>query len=49
MTGFRHTDPRFPFLWAGASQPAGRRNRKGELTHYFRRYTRRRLGGVPAS
>ena len=35
MTGFRHTDPRFPFLWAGASQPAGRWNRKGELTHYF--------------
>ena len=35
MTGYRHTDPRFPFLRAFASQPAGRWNHQGELTHYF--------------
>ena len=35
MIAFRHADPRFPFLWAFASQPPGRWNRRGELTHYF--------------
>jgi hypothetical protein len=35
MIAFRHTDPRFPFLWDAASQPAGRWNAEGELTHYF--------------
>jgi len=27
---FRHTDPRFPFLWERAGQPAGRWNADGE-------------------
>jgi hypothetical protein len=27
---FRHTDPRFPFLWESAAQPAGRWNREGD-------------------
>jgi hypothetical protein len=27
---FRHTDPRFPFLWETAGQPAGRWNTEGE-------------------
>ena len=35
MIGFRHTDTRFPFLQEQASQPAGRWNAAGELTHYF--------------
>ena len=35
MIAFRHTDPRYPFLWEQASQPAGRWNAEGELTHYF--------------
>ena len=35
MIAFRHTDPRYPFLWEHASQPAGRWNAPGELTHYF--------------
>lgn len=35
MIAFRHTDPRFPFLWDFASQPPGRWNLRGELTHYF--------------
>ncbi|WP_419946118.1 RES domain-containing protein [Candidatus Poriferisodalis sp.] len=35
MIAFRHADPRFPFLWEGASQPAGRWNDEGDLTHYF--------------
>ncbi len=32
MIVFRHTDPRFPFLWEGDGQPAGRWNRDGEGT-----------------
>lgn len=35
MIGFRHADPRFPFLREDSSQPAGRWNAAGELTHYF--------------
>ncbi len=35
MIAFRHTDPRFPFLYEDSSQPAGRWNAAGELTHYF--------------
>lgn len=36
MIGFRHTDPRFPFLWEDASQPAGRWHGEGEgPAHYF--------------
>ena len=35
MIAFRHTDPRFPFLREDMSQPAGRWNAAGELTHYF--------------
>ena len=35
MIAFRHTDSRFPFLREDSSQPAGRRNAAGELTHYF--------------
>ncbi len=35
MIAFRHADPRFPFLWEDSSQPAGRWNRPGRLTHYF--------------
>ena len=35
MIAFRHTDPRFPFLHEDLSQPAGRWNTAGELTHYF--------------
>jgi RES domain len=27
---FRHTDPRFPFLWETAGQPAGRWNAEGD-------------------
>jgi len=27
---YRHTDPRFPFLWETAGQPAGRWNSEGE-------------------
>jgi len=27
---FRHTDPRFPFLWESAGQPGGRWNEPGE-------------------
>ena len=30
MIVFRHTDPRFPFLWESAGQPAGRWNSDGE-------------------
>ena len=30
MIVFRHTDPRFPFLWETAGQPAGRWNSDGE-------------------
>ncbi len=35
MIAFRHTDPRFPFLWEGVLQPAARWNDDGDLTHYF--------------
>lgn len=36
MIGFRHTDPRFPFLWEDADQPAGRWHVAGEgPAHYF--------------
>lgn len=35
MIAFRHTDRRFPFLWEYSSQPAGRWNAAGELTHYL--------------
>lgn len=35
MIAFRHADPRFPFLREDTSQPAGRWNAAGELTHYF--------------
>lgn len=35
MIAFRHADPRFPFLREDDSQPAGRWNTAGELTHYF--------------
>ena len=35
MIVFRHADPRFPFLWEGATQPASRWNDAGDLTHYF--------------
>ena len=35
MIAFRHADPRFPFLREDSSQPAGRWNDAGELTHYF--------------
>jgi len=27
---YRHTDPRFPFLWESGGQPAGRWNAEGE-------------------
>lgn len=30
MIVFRHTDPRFPFLWESEGQPAGRWNAAGE-------------------
>ncbi len=30
MIGFRHTDPRFPFLWESGSQPAARWHADGE-------------------
>jgi RES domain len=36
VIGFRHTDPRFPFLWEDASQPAARWHAQGEgPAHYF--------------
>lgn len=35
MIAFRHADPRFPFLREDSSQPVGRWNRPGQLTHYF--------------
>ena len=35
-TGYRHCDPRFPFLWHGPEQPAARWHRSGEgPAHYF--------------
>ena len=34
--GFRHCDPRFPFLWGTANQPEARWHRTGEgPAHYF--------------
>ncbi|HWH37342.1 MAG TPA: RES family NAD+ phosphorylase [Candidatus Limnocylindrales bacterium] len=36
MIVFRHTDPRFPFLWESENQPPARWHGKGEgPTHYF--------------
>lgn len=36
MIGFRHADPRFPFLWENADQPAARWHAVGEgPVHYF--------------
>jgi len=36
MIGFRQCDPRFPYLWDGSSQPAGRWHAEGEgPAHYF--------------
>lgn len=36
MIVFRHADPRFPFLWEDAAQPAGRWHGIGEgPAHYF--------------
>lgn len=36
MIGYRHTDPRFPFLWEDVSQPAARWHGDGEgPAHYF--------------
>lgn len=36
MIGFRHADPRFPFLWEEGSQPPGRWHGEGEgPVHYL--------------
>ncbi len=36
MIGFRHADPRYPFLWEGAHQPAARWHAAGHgPVHYF--------------
>jgi len=36
MIGFRHSDPRFPFLWEDTSQPPARWHGEGEgPVHYF--------------
>ena len=36
MIGFRHADPRYPFLWEGADQPAARWHAAGDgPVHYF--------------
>lgn len=36
MIGFRHADPRFPFLWESAGQPAGRWHADGDgPAHYL--------------
>ena len=36
MIGFRHVDPRYPFLWEGAEQPAARWHAAGDgPAHYF--------------
>ncbi len=36
MIGFRHADPRYPFLWEGADQPAARWHATGDgPAHYF--------------
>src|SRR6187401_1706816 len=36
MIGYRHVDPRYPFLWESAAQPAGRWHGRGEgPVNYF--------------
>ena len=36
MIGFRHADPRYPFLWEGSEQPAARWHAAGDgPAHYF--------------
>ena len=36
MIGFRHADPRYPFLWEGSDQPAARWHSKGDgPVHYL--------------
>lgn len=36
MIGFRHADPRFPYIWETDAQPAGRWHADGEgPAHYF--------------
>lgn len=36
MIAFRHADPRYPFLWEGSGQPAGRWHGEGEgPAHYL--------------
>ena len=36
MIGFRHADPRYPFLWEGPEQPAARWHAAGDgPVHYF--------------
>lgn len=36
MTGYRHCDPRFPFLWETSAQPPGRWHDRGEgPVHYL--------------
>jgi len=36
MIGYRHADPRFPFLWEDSTQPAARWHAEGEgPVHYF--------------
>lgn len=36
MIGFRHSDPRYPFLWEGSGQPAARWHATGNgPAHYF--------------
>ena len=36
MIGFRHADPRYPFLWEGAGQPTARWHAAGDgPAHYF--------------
>ncbi len=36
MIGYRHVDPRFPFLWEAADQPGARWHEQGEgPVHYF--------------
>ena len=36
MIGFRHADPRYPFLWEGRAQPAARWHAKGDgPVNYF--------------
>lgn len=36
MIGFRHADPRYPFLWESSDQPAARWHAAGDgPAHYF--------------